>query len=325
MLRARWIISEQGLQSLGCAGLSTGWLRAWLLSAGAESVAFTLLESTDWQAADDEWLLFYATPAELVTVSETLACSEDATGFQMDNAPRRALCYRNKGRVILLLPIGEIAYQRQLILDQLLGNRSLRPLYIHADQEHELPLEAGLSASLIPDNRPVLLNANGLLPEEQLIEALRRSRLCLRTVESCTAGLIAARVCRVPGASDVVDRGWITYTNHAKQQQVAVSEPLIEQFGAVSEPVVRAMAAGGMAGGCACVAVSGIAGPGGGSEEKPVGTVWIAVALAGEVHSECLSLSGSRAEIQAQTVVAVLHRLLAMLDAGNAADSGQSH
>jgi nicotinamide-nucleotide amidase len=99
------------------------------------------------------------------------------------------------------------------------------------------------------------------------------------TAESCTGGLIAAALTDVAGSSDVVDRGFVTYSNAAKTAMLGVPAELIATHGAVSEPVVRAMASGARraAGVQMAVAVTGIAGPGGGSPEKPEGTVWMAV------------------------------------------------
>ncbi|MFQ5519132.1 MAG: CinA family protein, partial [Mariprofundus sp.] len=124
-------------------------------------------------------------------------------------------------------------------------------------------------------------------------------------------GGIAARLCRMPGASDVLDRAWVTYSNAAKAEEVGVDFDLLEQHGAVSEAVVCAMAEGGADKKHICIAVSGIAGPGGGTDDKPVGTVWIAVAMHGQgTVSQCLNLSGARYEIQSRSVIAVLKLLL---------------
>jgi nicotinamide-nucleotide amidase len=111
----------------------------------------------------------------------------------------------------------------------------------------------------------------------------RESGLMLATVESCTGGLVAGALTAIPGSSDVVDRGFITYSNAAKIALVGISAELLAEFGAVSEPVARAMAEGGLkaAGVDAAVAVTGIAGPGGGSPEKPVGLVHFAAARTG--------------------------------------------
>ena len=102
----------------------------------------------------------------------------------------------------------------------------------------------------------------------------------LATAESCTGGLIAAALTAIAGSSDVVDRGFVTYSNAAKREMLGVSAGLLERHGAVSEEVARAMAEGALArsGATVTVAVTGIAGPGGGSAEKPVGLVWLACA-----------------------------------------------
>ena len=111
----------------------------------------------------------------------------------------------------------------------------------------------------------------------------REAGLMLATVESCTGGLVAGALTAIPGSSDVVDRGFVTYSNAAKTALVGVPEALIAEHGAVSEPVARAMAEGGLkaAGVGAAVAITGIAGPGGGTADKPVGLVHFAAAHAG--------------------------------------------
>lgn len=118
----------------------------------------------------------------------------------------------------------------------------------------------------------------------------REAGLMLATVESCTGGLVAGALTAVPGSSDVVDRGFVTYSNAAKTALVGISADLLAEFGAVSEPVARAMAEGGLkaAGVGAAVAVTGVAGPGGGTAEKPVGLVHFAAARTGRptLHQE---------------------------------------
>lgn len=314
-IRARWVISECGLQSLSSAGITTGWLRAWLHAAGADEVAICLLEAGDWQHDNDDWRLFFATQRELDSVRHSLPSTATHTSFELDNPPRRGSCFRQGRLTSVLLPLGDMAFQRLKYLNLLNDNNPLRPLYVCADEAQTLPLETGLSATLEPPASDALINHSGLLIEEQVITLLREHGLLLRSVESCTGGLITARLCRVPGASDVVDRGWVTYTNAAKQDMAGVPESLIRHYGAVSEPVVRAMAEGCAALGCVSVAVSGIAGPGGGSPDKPVGTVWLAVSMTGQgTVSRCLQLSGARHEIQAQTVVAALQLLLTVVE-----------
>jgi nicotinamide-nucleotide amidase len=116
-----------------------------------------------------------------------------------------------------------------------------------------------------------------------LLEQFRRLGLTLATAESCTGGLIAATLTEIAGSSDVVERGFVTYSNAAKTELLGVPAPLIAAHGAVSEPVARAMAEGALAHSQAdlAVAVTGIAGPGGASPEKPVGLVHLAVARRG--------------------------------------------
>lgn len=118
----------------------------------------------------------------------------------------------------------------------------------------------------------------------QLIDEARARGWTVATAESCTGGLVAAALTEIAGSSDVVDRGFVTYSNAAKQASLKVPEALLAEFGAVSAGVARAMAEGAQAAASAdlAVAVTGIAGPGGGSADKPVGLVWLAVAARGD-------------------------------------------
>ena len=146
--------------------------------------------------------------------------------------------------------------------------------------------------------------------------ALRAQGLKLTTAESCTGGLIAAACTAIAGSSDWFERGFVTYSNEAKTELIGVTAALLAAHGAVSEEVVRAMAAGALAHSRAdlAVAVTGIAGPGGAVPGKPVGTVWIAVARrGGALQSELLTLGGDRTAVREQTVQHALARLLATL------------
>ncbi|MDQ6951200.1 MAG: CinA family protein [Mariprofundales bacterium] len=148
----------------------------------------------------------------------------------------------------------------------------------------------------------------------QLLEQCRQRRVRLRTAESCTAGAVAARLASVAGASDVLDRGWVVYSNRAKIEELGVEAPLLTRYGAVSREVVEAMAHHGAAKDALCVALSGVAGPGGGTAEKPVGTVWIAVAgFDRETRSHGYHFTGSRAQVQSASVDAALEMVSAML------------
>jgi len=118
----------------------------------------------------------------------------------------------------------------------------------------------------------------------QLIDLLRDHKLMLATAESCTGGLIAGLLTEIPGSSDVVERGYVTYSNAAKASCLGIEPQLIATHGAVSEQVARAMASGALAHSEAdiAVAVTGVAGPGGGSAEKPVGLVHFGAARKGQ-------------------------------------------
>lgn len=137
----------------------------------------------------------------------------------------------------------------------------------------------------------------------------------LATAESCTGGLIAARCTDVPGSSAWFTGGVVAYANEVKRDVLGVGPDLLATHGAVSEPVVRAMAAGvrRLTGARLAVAVSGVAGPDGGTPEKPVGTVWVAVADGENVQAARFRFSGDRTAVRNATVDAALNMLLTML------------
>jgi nicotinamide-nucleotide amidase len=127
----------------------------------------------------------------------------------------------------------------------------------------------------------------------QLLDAARGAKLRIATAESCTGGLIAGLLTEIPGSSDVVERGFVTYSNQAKEDLLGVPTDVIHRHGAVSAEVARAMAEGALKHSLAqlAVAVTGIAGPGGGTAEKPVGLVYLAVIRRGdEAHIKELRL-----------------------------------
>lgn len=141
-------------------------------------------------------------------------------------------------------------------------------------------------------------------------------RVC--TAESCTGGLIAKTFTDLAGSSDWFERGFVTYSNEAKNEMLAVPLSVIEDYGAVSEPVAMAMAGGALRYSHAdyAIAVTGVAGPGGGSEEKPVGTVWIAVASAEQSVARLYCFDGDRAAVREATLLAAIELLLDLVDAG---------
>jgi nicotinamide-nucleotide amidase len=163
--------------------------------------------------------------------------------------------------------------------------------------------------------------SEGLLPEEietlarRVVEANKAAGRTIVTAESCTGGLVAAALTEVPGSSAVLERGFVTYSNDAKMQMLDVSSDIIEALGAVSVASVWAMAKGALDASEAdvAVAISGIAGPGGGSEHKPVGTVVFALAKRGQEEpvAEMRQFGeGTRAEIRKQATLCALELLM---------------
>ncbi|MCW8891437.1 MAG: nicotinamide-nucleotide amidase [Sedimenticola sp.] len=155
----------------------------------------------------------------------------------------------------------------------------------------------------------------------RVANALQSRGLKLTTAESCTGGWIAKVLTDIAGSSVWFDRGFITYSNEAKRDMLAVSGTLLETQGAVSEAVVAAMVQGALAHSRASVAVSvsGIAGPGGGSDEKPVGTVWFGwQRQGGQPVTRCHQFTGDREAVRQQAVVVALEGVLTLLD-----ESGQ--
>lgn len=149
----------------------------------------------------------------------------------------------------------------------------------------------------------------------RLLDLCRARQLLLASAESCTGGLVAAALTATAGASDVFERGFVTYSNAAKETMLGVPADLIARFGAVSEQVARAMAEGALKHSAASLAVSitGVAGPSGGSAEKPVGLVWIAAARkGGAVRAERNVFPGDRAAVRAASVAAALSLLASL-------------
>ncbi|CAN1500085.1 cinA_cterm, competence/damage-inducible protein CinA C-terminal domain [Caulobacteraceae bacterium] len=146
-----------------------------------------------------------------------------------------------------------------------------------------------------------------------LIDEVRERHLRVTTAESCTGGLVAAAICSIPGASDIFDRGFVTYTNRAKEEMLGVQGDMLADFGAVSEPVARMMAEGALANSRAhiAVAITGVAGPGGGSPMKPVGTVHIATARStgGIRHRHEVFDGETRLDVQMAAVAVALQMM----------------
>jgi nicotinamide-nucleotide amidase len=145
---------------------------------------------------------------------------------------------------------------------------------------------------------------------------LRDERLMLATAESCTGGMVAAAITDISGSSAWFERGFVTYSNLAKMEMIGVPAAMIEQHGAVSEPVAKAMAEGALRNSRAQVslAITGVAGPGGGTETKPVGMVSFAWSNRLHTAAETLVFKGDREQIRVQAAAHALRGLLALLD-----------
>jgi len=147
--------------------------------------------------------------------------------------------------------------------------------------------------------------------EDVVVQLLASHKLTLSTAESCTGGLLSGRIVNVPGASSVFNEGFITYSNEAKQKYLKVERNTLEKFGAVSKETAKAMALGAIAtsGSNASIAITGLAGPDGGTEEKPVGLVYIACVLNGKSTVKEYYFKGNRQKVRDYTVINALNLL----------------
>ena len=202
----------------------------------------------------------------------------------------------------------------QALARHVLHRRCFIPKHQHhlmGDRKHGL----APCVTLSPMQAPYDTQTTAILVE-QLASRLRQHSLMMATAESCTGGLIAGACTDLSGSSDWFERGMVSYSNAAKTELLGVPAELINIQGAVSEPVARAMATGALTHSHAqcAVAVTGIAGPTGGSADKPVGTVWFAWATPQGVFSERQHFRGDRSTVRQATVVHALAGLLARLD-----------
>ena len=146
---------------------------------------------------------------------------------------------------------------------------------------------------------------------EEVVKLLKEKKMTVTTVESCTGGLLSGTLVDVAGVSDVFNQGFVTYANEAKHSLVGVKQETLDSYGAVSEETAREMAEGGAkaAKADACLSVTGIAGPDGGTAEKPVGLVYIGCHVNGNTVVERNVFSGTRREVREQSVLAALKLL----------------
>ena len=159
------------------------------------------------------------------------------------------------------------------------------------------------------------VNREEALLEEQIVALMREKNLTLAAAESCTGGMLSSRMIDVAGVSDVYKAGFVTYANEAKQKLIGVKEETLMKYGAVSEQTAREMVAGALRAAEAdmAVAITGIAGPGGGTKEKPVGLVYIACGSTEDIVVERCLFDGSRSEIRqasAEHALEMLYREL---------------
>jgi nicotinamide-nucleotide amidase len=170
-------------------------------------------------------------------------------------------------------------------------------------------------------NFPLRYNAamdkDSVASVQVVAERLLKHRQKVCTAESCTGGLIAKTFTDLAGSSDWFERGFVTYSNAAKNEMLAVPASLIEDYGAVSEAVATAMASGALRHSKAdySIAVTGVAGPGGGSDDKPVGTVWIAVASAEQMVARRYQFDGDRQAVRVATMQSAFELLLDLVSA----------
>lgn len=151
--------------------------------------------------------------------------------------------------------------------------------------------------------------------EEELVKYLTENKMTITTAESCTGGMISSTIVNVPGASWVLNEAYVTYANEAKEKLVGVSHNTLEEFGAVSKETAYEMAEGAAkaANADCAIAVTGIAGPDGGTEEKPVGTVYAGYCVKGKIYVERYNFDGSRYEVRRQTADKTIARLYELL------------
>lgn len=174
---------------------------------------------------------------------------------------------------------------------------------------------AGATRQLVDALGSAVYSSDGQSLEAVVGQMLRQRRLTIAVAESCSGGLLASRLTDVPGSSDYFDRGIVSYSNEAKIEWLDVAPALIEAHGAVSEPVARAMAEGIRVRSHVPVGIgiTGIAGPGGGSAEKPVGTVAVAVSVLNETRARTFRFPGDRAMVKFQSAQAAMNMLRLML------------
>jgi nicotinamide-nucleotide amidase len=196
-------------------------------------------------------------------------------------------------------------------------------LHLTAQASRKADADAALDAAVVELQNvlgPSVYSVDGRGLEQVVGDLLREHTMTIAVAESCTGGLLASRLTDVPGSSDYVDRGVVCYSNRSKAELAGVPDVLIQEHGAVSEPVAQAMAEGirSRAGTNVGIGITGIAGPGGGTPEKPVGTVAVAVAVDDEIRVRTFQFLGSREMVKFQAAQSALNmtRLMVLRQPG---------
>jgi nicotinamide-nucleotide amidase len=196
-------------------------------------------------------------------------------------------------------------------------------LHLTAQASRQADADAALDAAVLELQNvlgPSVYSVDGRALEQVVGDLLREHKMTIAVAESCTGGLLASRLTDVPGSSDYVDRGVVCYSNRSKTELAGVADTLIQEHGAVSEPVAQAMAEGirSRSGTNVGIGITGIAGPGGGTPEKPVGTVAVAVAVDDEIRVRTFQFLGSREMVKFQAAQSALNmtRLMVLRQPG---------
>jgi nicotinamide-nucleotide amidase len=235
-------------------------------------------------------------------------------------AIRNATVYRQRMLRLFGIPESEIAETLRVAeregvpLGELEVTTCLKRAEVEVVTRYEPDAEPAYEAleQVIRRRHPdTLFSLDGSTVDEQVAGLLRERGLTLATAESCTGGLLAGRLTDLPGSSDYFKGGLVVYANEAKVALAGVAPELIERDGAVSAPVAEALAEGARTRleADVGVGVTGVAGPGGGTEEKPVGLVWVSVAAGAEPRTRELNLPGSRADIRDRATSVAMHLL----------------
>ncbi|MEE2856079.1 MAG: CinA family nicotinamide mononucleotide deamidase-related protein [Planctomycetota bacterium] len=219
---------------------------------------------------------------------------------------------KKQGQILEFIGIPESKLDEWIVAQ--VGAPDRHHICVRGISQIEVRLPVGLSLEDAATQRfgARFLGVGGIGVESHLVTDATQSGQTITMAESCTGGMIAARITEVPGSSAVFPGAWVCYSNRSKQRDLGVDPALMEQHGAVSQEVVEALAEGALArsGADLALSVSGLAGPGGGTQDKPVGTVWMGLSTSEGTRSHCYRWTGDRQRIRELTTNLALHVLL---------------